>query len=682
MPQKIEIQKWEASMLSMSEDHFFDIIHAYFGEIETPFNKHKLLEKLSSFLSNEDVRKNIVNTLNYEDIEYLSCIYYLKNPRVADIEEIFHITFSEIRKKLLNLEERLLIYRETDNDEFYGVRYMLTPFLLDVLRPFIGNSLFLPYEKLEKPIDIEPLLTPVFFSSFYSYISENTDIFKKDGTCKKKVIDNLSAIFPALKGNEEIIELIFYCFINLKLIKKVENEIIILEEYWEKFASLSHFNKIAYLSIASIFYNTECSINPAQVFSDLLTSLKGDAWYNEKDIARALFLIYKKYFNFSETIDSEIDEVFCQAFNPSWIYGHEIIKPLVIAKRLGILIRKENSLMLNSYFKNVEEDEKPLLLSSTYEVTISQNAKLKNLLSILPGMKPIKSQTFATFQFNRQTCEKLFQKEMDDKDIIEKLQKASVHPIPQNIIASIEQWYKSYKSISLYSGFVICVDEKKRKFFENGTPLSELVKKEISEGVYLLNSSNIKEVNKQLKKAGLDFIFFNEKDYRVNLNLNFKNLENEVECLEIEEKNKLLDKLKKGEDERLAQEKKLIEKLEKENLSESIKETLLGRITRRVILNEKQLDPATIHKTGREIKAFDFLGKVKFLEEAIAKEYLLEITTNDKNVMVGYVDDIWKNIRENTVIKLDDNSSPYPKDRYIDVSQILKIKLVIQSIFS
>ena len=51
MPQKIEIQKWEASMLSMSEDHFFDIIHAYFGEIETPFNKHKLLEKLSSFLS-------------------------------------------------------------------------------------------------------------------------------------------------------------------------------------------------------------------------------------------------------------------------------------------------------------------------------------------------------------------------------------------------------------------------------------------------------------------------------------------------------------------------------------------------------------------------------------------------------------------------------------------------------
>ena len=73
---------------------------------------------------------------------------------------------------------------------------------------------------------------------------------------------------------------------------------------------------------------------------------------------------------------------------------------------------------------------------------------------------------------------------------------------------------------------------------------------------------------------------------------------------------------------------------------------------------------------------------MKFLEEAKAKEYLLEITTNDKNVMVGYVDDIWKNIRENTFIKLDDNSSPYPKDRYIDVSQILKIKLVVQSIFS
>ena len=681
MPLKTDIKKWEASILRMDEDRFFDIIHAYFGEIETPFNKHKLIEKLSSFLLNDGVRENIVNTLSYEDIKLLSCIHCLKDPTVLTIVYVFDDYTSELKKKLINFEERLLIYRETDYKEYVDVRYSITPLLLDALLPFFGNSIFLPYEKLGKPINIQPLLTPVFFSSFYSYISNNTDVFKKDGSCKKKVADNLSAIFPELNEDEEIIELIFDCFINLKLLKKCENEVVVIEEHWKKFASLSHFEKLVYMCIAKVFYTDETAINPAEIFSELLGSLKKGAWYSEQDVNVALFLNYQRHLSVvAEPISPNIENTFFTAFR--YLSGHCHNQILNIAKKFGLIIERMYSVTFNEYLRNIEEDKKPLLLYSTYEVTLSQNTSLDKLLPILNGMKVKKSQTFATFEFNRQTCEKLFQKEMDSDEIIESLQRASEHPIPQNIVASIEQWYKSYKSISLYSGFVLCVDEKKRKFFENGSPLSTLVKKEISEGVYLLGNSNIKEIDKQLKKAGLDFIFFNNNNYRVNLDLNFNNLKNEVEYLEIDGKDKLLDKLKKCKDERLAQEKKLIEKLEKEDLNENIKETLLGRIKRGVILDEKQLNPATIHKTPREIKAFDFLGKVKFLEEARTQGYLLEITTNDKEVVVGYVDVIWKNIKDNTVVRIDDNSSHSSNSKYIDVSQILKIKVVVQSIFS
>ena len=384
MPRRTDSKTWEASILRMNEDRFFDIIHAYFGEIETPFNKHKLLEKLYSFLLNEDIRKKIVNALNYEDIEFLSCIYYLENASISTITETFDRPPSEIKKKLINLEERLLIYREKDSDEYTDVQYDINPFLLDDLLPFFGKSSFLPYDTLEKPLIVEPLLTPVFFSSFYSYISNNTDIFKKDGTCKKKVYDNLFAIFPSLKGNEIIIELIFFCFINLKLIKKRENEIIVVEEHWKKFASLSHFDKLIYLCIARFFYTTECTINPAEIFSELLNILKDGAWYDEDDVGRALFLIYKKHLNVAEPMSSEMNATLLYAFRPSWLYGNDSIEALVIAEKLGLLLRKNNLLAFNTYFRNIEEEEKPLLLSSTYEITLSQNARLGNLLAPSP----------------------------------------------------------------------------------------------------------------------------------------------------------------------------------------------------------------------------------------------------------------------------------------------------------
>ena len=130
------------------------------------------------------------------------------------------------------------------------------------------------------------------------------------------------------------------------------------------------------------------------------------------------------------------------------------------------------------------------------------------------------------------------------------------------------------------------------------------------------------------------------------------------------------------------QEEKLIEKLEKEKINENIKDTLVGRIKRRVILNEKQLDPATVNKTVKEIRGLDFLRKVKFLEEAKLQKHLLEITTNDKDVVVGYVETVWKNFKDNTIVKIYNDMANSSKIKYIDVSQILKIKVVIQSIFS
>ena len=73
---------------------------------------------------------------------------------------------------------------------------------------------------------------------------------------------------------------------------------------------------------------------------------------------------------------------------------------------------------------------------------------------------------------------------------------------------------------------------------------------------------------------------------------------------------------------------------------------------------------------------------MKFLEEAKTQKYLLEVTTNDKKAVVGYVEGLWKNFNGNTVVRLDIDRLYTNDIKYFDVSQILKIKVVVQSIFS
>ena len=54
---KVSPQCWADSVSSLADSKFFDIMRLYLGEIETPYNKQRLIEQLAGFI------KNPVNSL-------------------------------------------------------------------------------------------------------------------------------------------------------------------------------------------------------------------------------------------------------------------------------------------------------------------------------------------------------------------------------------------------------------------------------------------------------------------------------------------------------------------------------------------------------------------------------------------------------------------------------------------
>lgn len=456
---------------------------------------------------------------------------------------------------------------------------------------------------------------------------------------------------------------------------------IVVDEQWKYFSKLGHLEKIIYLCISPFLYNyrEEYEIDVAKIFNEFINGLQKGAWYFKNDLYRMFYLICKKhttnkggdyYYSFYKS------DYTYQSFEPLSI---QILK---IAEDLELLLSKGELLALNEYFFDTQEDEKPLLISSTFDMTINPNASLNKMFPILKGINPKKIQTYGSFEFTRTTCARLFAQDMDAKKICAILEGLSLHPIPQNIRSSIEQWYESYASISLYQGYILCVDQKKKKFFENNTSLSNMIKKEIKNGVYLLEMSDPKDIETTLKKMDLDFIFFKNETRIKNFPNVFLPLSRGKLKYESKAKSDITKECKKRKEEHLKDEENYLKKLDSLELEKDKKNVLLDRINRRVVVVEEQINSSTINSKTRSVGALDFFGKIKLLEEAREKKTTLEISLADNTTITGRVDAIVKTTHGTCEVLI--ISDVCLKDEYyhLNVSTILKIKEIASSIFS
>ena len=111
------IMLWRESLSVMPDSHFFDLLRMYLGEIKTPYNKPNLIEQLSSFLRKEETKQTMISLLSKEDLELLTAIYLIPKITQKKLLKFFSTkTVSELYEHLMNLEERLLIFRTTDKE--------------------------------------------------------------------------------------------------------------------------------------------------------------------------------------------------------------------------------------------------------------------------------------------------------------------------------------------------------------------------------------------------------------------------------------------------------------------------------------------------------------------------------------------------------------------------------------
>ena len=106
------IESWKSFLITSPDDVFFDLMRTYLGDIRTPFNKHDLVKRLTSYLKSKETRSRVISLISRADAYLITAIHVLNEPELAKLFALLKSEYQylELHSHLLNLEERLVIY--------------------------------------------------------------------------------------------------------------------------------------------------------------------------------------------------------------------------------------------------------------------------------------------------------------------------------------------------------------------------------------------------------------------------------------------------------------------------------------------------------------------------------------------------------------------------------------------
>ena len=645
------VMLWRESFLFLEENHFFEIMKMYLGEIKTPYNKQKLIANLEGFLHKKENLVAIKSFLSDDELEIISAVVFIPDVTEEKLSSFFKNTFkySFLYEKLLNLEERLILFKTKNENSSQGNSFVIkfNPLLEDTFFDLININRLLPqieFTKTEKPA---ARITPELISCFISYILENPNIAKQDGTLKKHSLQNIPVVF----GDEvKKIEILYKAFLNLGILKETGHG---AEVDWSKFSdflNLSFAEQTVYITISSCSHLSRESLRlHSQIFVDTVKNLS-DRVFTLDLFLRTGFLVSAASFDSSSESSFKTSR-FAKIIQEGRLRLSEHNSDAVTVSTSGALERMfEAAVSLGIiYISGTTKDGSKdsgvvysvsdflaapeqcsenlsgmLRIDSSLVVSLMPGFALRDIVPLSKFMSLKKYDKVSEFLICRQSIMRGFDLGLSAKEIMQILTERTLYEIPEMLKVQIEEWNSSYSSASFYKGFVLKVDGKAALAAQHNSVLSPHIHTVIAPGIFLLDVNDDAEAVSLIKKSGLDFIGKIKSVKEENQTAGFFNLKlngkKNFGCSGFETPSEIIPKKDSAEIE-----KELFLKLEQMELDESQKENLELRIEHKVIVNPAQLNSSILRLEKSNANAMDYAGKIYVFEQALANDEKIEL---------------------------------------------------------
>ena len=637
----VSVETWTNCISSLPDNRFFEIMRLYLGEIETPYNKQRLIEQLAAFIKTDANSNSMLALLDEYDIKLLTTLAFIPNATQETLIEFFgkEYTMSEFFTELSNLISRLLIFEQ--KDEYSSRKFLrINPLIWGKLEPYlILSNIVCPAETAKANIDDCFCISPDFLAAFISFINTKGCSCKSDGIMKKNTLSRVQSIFA---GQEKTIQLLLTAFINLNLVREGERSFIIDNERFALFSELEQAQQYALLCAASCSrFSREGLKKEAQLLLDTLGSIPQEG-FTLSSLIRLGFLSGTQSASnggpgssrsrFSRMLEAaRQEEAGGSAFDPEQA-GSLLERMLDSAEQFGLLQKKGwdkegTEIFVCSQVMKAGGTSVPadniLNIDSTFTVSLMPGLPLKKLLPFTEFLE-IKSYGVVTeYEITRQSVSAAFDRGWNVETLCEELEKYTKYELPQNLKVCISEWYDSYSSAILYKGYVLKVAKNNISFVENAPNIKMHIKEKLAEGIYLLNIPVEADISSFVEGSGLDFMGKVKDSFVPGEKLAFPILKAVCPFVtsspstssgtpSFANAGHLLNTLK--------------QELKNLDLTKNQRECLENRIRNRLILTKEQLAKTSVRSEILEADGMDFGGKLHLFEAGLKENDMMELT--------------------------------------------------------
>lgn len=602
------LQEWKKIMIALPDKAFFPTVRNYLGEIQTPFHKPDLIEQLSNFLSKESSVERILSYIDENDAAILSACDLLEaaEPQALQLLLSDRFTFLELHHRLLNLEERLLIYRDGDT----SIR--LSPLFRERLKTHcISQAILFPSLPAPPKPELEPWPNDRLLAALLSFSEEYQGVLtKNDGKLRKKVIDDAGQRFPQLSPDRL---LLFIRAMKLMGLDEKRNK-----------SAISRLEELSASERAGLYQGAVAAA------ADGLerVSKKECVHLGEKA------LLFWKHLSPGRVYpENSLVKLFEAVSIKQGLNAHEAPRYPGLLEISGLLQKSDKGYRRSAPppqgdSAGTVDPKRMIIIQPDYSITVGPELDFKLLVRLSAFLEIKRYDHYCHYELHRDSFHRGCIT-YGPRSLLDLLENHEI-PLPQNISTTLSEWAEEFNSVTLTRGIILNIGEERRHLVEHSPETAPYLEAQPAPGVYILDPDKESQWRKALENAGIRPLppvqgFSPEQAGGKEESAPWPKprIAEEEGIQETTTQNR--ERLHPEQSSKALQQE-LSRLLEEKKLDKEDYEDLAARIEKKLILFPEQLIPGIGEKEKHEAKGLDYTGKVRLIERAISEgNALLEL---------------------------------------------------------
>jgi hypothetical protein len=371
------------------------------------------------------------------------------------------------------------------------------------------------------------------FAALISFVLEEGNLFRAEGRLRKKVLDSGGRIFPGADLELMIRSLLCLGLCRAGAgpgvspggIRSPEEEILIPEDHaLRAFRNLEPRHRLVYWA-AGLYLGAELSpeLVPApqllrgrarrlaQLIDRLLELLSPARFYPIKTLRRILFFLEREENNRSagqgnaapagEAVDTG---ALCAVMAQAGLLHAEALayRPLVPAERSAAAGK-----FCPGGSAEPGDSAKPetpaLVIDAPLFCLVYPGVEFADVLALASFTAVRETGAVFRFEISRESCLRGFERGLSAADMGELLTRLSGNRLEPSLLWTLQDWEKRSAEVSLFEGAVLALSPE-RRYLAATESLAALIRRELAPGLYLLDSGD--QAAEALRKAGVDML--------------------------------------------------------------------------------------------------------------------------------------------------------------------------------